>query len=109
MSDDFLGPDPSDTVRAIAGLARLDLDPDEIAALVDELGAILRSFEVLSEFEPSRGVSDRAAPAPLREDRVDADPLKSPPAELAPDWQDGLFVVPRLRAIDGDSDPGDRG
>jgi Asp-tRNA(Asn)/Glu-tRNA(Gln) amidotransferase C subunit len=39
----------------------------------------------------------------VREDVVGADALSRAVEEVAPDWRDGFFVVPRLAALDADA------
>jgi aspartyl-tRNA(Asn)/glutamyl-tRNA(Gln) amidotransferase subunit C len=93
-------------VRQISTLARLDLDEEEVDSLTRELGSILDHMRELSEAEvegvaPMGGVS--AHPAPFREDAQGADPLHLPLERIAPAWEEGLFVVPRLAALDADA------
>jgi aspartyl-tRNA(Asn)/glutamyl-tRNA(Gln) amidotransferase subunit C len=93
-------------VRQISALARLDLDEEEIASLTRELGSILDHMRELGEAEvdgvtPMGGVS--AHPAPFREDLEGADPLHLPLEQIAPAWEERLFVVPRLAALDADA------
>jgi Asp-tRNA(Asn)/Glu-tRNA(Gln) amidotransferase C subunit len=40
------------------------------------------------------------ARTPLREDVVRPDPLALPAADLAPEWREGYFVVPKLGAME---------
>lgn len=112
-------------VDRIAWLARLRLTGAEREDLARELASILEHFEAIrarergwssEREEPGGGVPGGAGPeAPsLRADRVDSDPLRRPLSELAPAWEDGHFVVPRLEALDGGADggtpsPGDEG
>ncbi|MEX2584419.1 MAG: Asp-tRNA(Asn)/Glu-tRNA(Gln) amidotransferase subunit GatC [Gemmatimonadota bacterium] len=91
-------------VEQIAALARLELTPEEIEAMARDLASILdhtRELESLdlAGIEPMGGVSDH--PAPMRDDVPGADPLQRPLQEIAPDWQESFFIVPRLAAMDG--------
>ena len=108
-------------VRHVARLARLQLSEEEVDRLSDELERVLSRFRELEEAEvdgtghgtgeepagASPGVEPETDGSGLRPDEPDADPLARGPGELAPEWKDGFFLVPRLRAL-GD-DVGDGG
>lgn len=86
----------ADTVRHLAGLARISLDDAELAALTDELGSILHSIARVSEVA-SDDVPATSHPIPLnnvtRPDEV-ADVLTQEQALLnAPDSADQMFRV----------------
>jgi aspartyl-tRNA(Asn)/glutamyl-tRNA(Gln) amidotransferase subunit C len=96
---------PEDVAR-IASLARLQLTSEEVEAMSHQLSSILAHMDALAlvdvrEAPAVAGVTD--TPAPLRADEPGADPLARPVAEVAPEWRDGLFVVPRLAALDADA------
>lgn len=102
MSEREPGLDPAE-VRRIARLARLELGEDEVARLAVEMGGILRRFRELEAAEEGRGppvahgeLLGRGIEPRLRPDLPGSDPLAFPPSENAPDWRDGLFVVPGL-------------
>lgn len=98
-----------DRARRIADLARLELGEREVERIAGELGSILRHFSELETVDPEPGarpVLGDLSPR-LRADVPSSDPLSRPPGELAPDWRDGFFVVPRLSAMS--SDGGDDG
>lgn len=103
-----------DEVERVARLARLHLTDGEASSLAREMASILGHFE-----EIRRRGSDGTAPgataggAPgaagpegsgLRRDEVDPDELRSPVPEMAPEWRDGHFVVPRLEALSGSAE-----
>lgn len=87
-----------DEVRHIAGLARLGLDDAQAAAIAVELSSILAHMEVLARVDlaevPADAEPQRAMP--LRRDAGPPIPLSQPPADFAPSFRDGFFVVPRL-------------
>jgi aspartyl-tRNA(Asn)/glutamyl-tRNA(Gln) amidotransferase subunit C len=90
-----------DELRRIARLAELDVTPaeiDRLAAQVDEIVAYVGQLANLAEraepFNPG------PAEAPLRPDAVAPLPLSRPPASFAPEFRDGLFLVPRLPAME---------
>lgn len=89
-------------VRHVANLARLELDDADVDHLAIELASILSHFEELSEVElpPEAELADRGLAPRLRDDEVRSDPLAFPPSEMAPEWREGFFVVPRLPALD---------
>jgi aspartyl-tRNA(Asn)/glutamyl-tRNA(Gln) amidotransferase subunit C len=89
-------------VREVARLARLELDPDEVARLVEEMSSILSHFDALDTLRietEGRAPRGRDLDARTRADAPGSDPLASGPEALAPDWRDGYFVVPRLPAL----------
>lgn len=106
-------------VRHVARLARLDLSEAEVERLAEELGRVLSRFRELEAAEEddlgAGGGDDPADEAPaggsgLRPDRPDADRLARSPGELAPEWDDGFFLVPRLETLGGGpEDAGDAG
>lgn len=94
-----------ETVRALARLARLELDEDELARLAPELERILTAFEVLARHPAA--ASPRATPAiattPASAPRTREDePVRSLARDellsAAPAHEDGFFVVPRTIA-----------
>lgn len=109
------GVDP-DQVRHVADLARLELSEEEVERLSEEMGRVLSRFAELESAEretegdggpapgsrPGETAADGDDDAPLRPDRPDADRLAQEPAEIAPEWRDGFFLVPRLEALGGD-------
>ncbi len=96
-------------VAKVADLARLELADDELEALTRDCRSILEFFEAIRDVDVEGATPAGALehPAPARDDRVDPDQLERQPAEMAPDWRDGYFVLPRLPALDGGSSAGD--
>ena len=86
-------------VRRVAELARLELAPDEEAALAGDLGAILGYVEKLAELDVS-GVPPTAhvldVGGVFREDRVDNAPNVERLLANAPDRWQGFFRVPKI-------------
>lgn len=92
---------PEDVQHA-AKLAEIAVTDDELLRLAAQLGRIVEYVEQLREVPES----ERAEPwlggplqAPLRADVVAPAPLAHPVAELAPEFVDGFFVVPRRVAM----------
>lgn len=87
----------------LAALARLELSEAELGRLIDQLNRILRHVDELAELGPLEGIPEVGAAecaAPLRGEEAGPDTLTMPPSELAPDWREGFFVMPRLAALD---------
>ena len=86
-------------VLRIARLAELDVDEDALPLLAEQMSRILDYVAQLSEVPTSNGVKPYV-PGPdairFRPDEVRPWPLALPPADLAPAFKDGFFVVPKL-------------
>ncbi|HSR41015.1 MAG TPA: Asp-tRNA(Asn)/Glu-tRNA(Gln) amidotransferase subunit GatC [Longimicrobiales bacterium] len=93
-----------DEVERVAALARLRLDEGEAAALTDDLDEILGHMETLASVTDSATEGEspvHEVPAPLRPDGEGSpDVLLRPPAEFAPEWDEGFFLVPRLPGME---------
>ena len=94
-----------DELDKIAALAQLELSEEEADGLTRDCQAILEYFEVIREVDTGDAVVDGSADrsAPLREDRIDSDPLREKLEDLAPDWREAYFILPRLPALDADA------
>lgn len=94
-----------DEVRRVAALARLRLDEASLERLTRDLNGILAHVEKLAEVEldgiaEPEAVQGRATP--FREPGTAPDPLaEGAPADRAPGWREGFFVVPRLPGVEG--------
>lgn len=96
-------------LEKIAKLARLQLDDDELDRLTHDCRLILDYFETVRALTSTLAGGDDAS-TPLREDRVSPDRLSGSPADIAPSWRDGFFILPRLPALDpGGLDAGGTG
>lgn len=86
-------------VGRVAALARLDLSPEEVARLSEELGRILRYMERLNELD-TEGVTPSAHPIPvsgtLRADEPEIFPHIDDMLSQAPDRRDRYYRVPRV-------------
>lgn len=86
-------------VLHIARLAELSVDEAELASLAGQLDAIVRfvaHLESLPAGESAAPFHPGPAQVTLRADEVKPVPLARPLAEMAPEFRDGLLVVPRL-------------
>ena len=88
-----------DQVLKIARLARIEVGPDEAAHLERELNVILAMVERMSQVD-TRGVEPMAHPGEmpqaLREDRVTESDRRADYQALAPQVEDGLYLVPKV-------------
>ena len=109
-------------IHRIAALARVRLDQGEAKRMARDMSSILEHMAVLGgmapEPAPASGVPkgegsmrpfgealDGSGPR-SGEGATTPDPLDRPLERIAPDWRDGLFVVPRLPGVAGA--PGER-
>ena len=92
-----------DDVIHVAKLAELAVRDEDLTRLVDQLNRIVDYVAQLDQ-APADGASDLFLPGPaqvaLREDVPGSVPLARPPAELAPEFADGFFLVPRHGAME---------
>ena len=88
----------ADTVRHVAKLAELDVADTDVSLLASQLESIVAFVEQLGEVECPDDTPIALGPAQvaLREDVVRPIPLARGPAEIAPEFEQGFFVVPRL-------------
>jgi aspartyl-tRNA(Asn)/glutamyl-tRNA(Gln) amidotransferase subunit C len=90
-------------VLHVAKLAELAVNEPDLTRLVEQLNRIVDYVAQLDQ-APAEGASDLFLPGPievaLREDVPGSVPLAQPPAELAPEFADGFFLVPRHGAME---------
>jgi len=88
-----------DDVLRIAHLARIDIDPTEVAPLHAKLGAIFGILDALAAIDTD-GVAPMAhaqdVALPLRDDAVTEGNRRDLYQRVAPAVQDGLYLVPRV-------------
>lgn len=93
----------AEEVLRLARLAELAIDPAELPALTTQLDRIVGFVAQLSGLE-AEGRSDEGsvgtASARLRADEVRPATMARGPAEFAPEFVEGFFVVPRLGTMD---------
>ena len=92
-----------DEVRHVAKLAELAVPEEELDNLVRQLNRIVDYVAALDRL-PADPAVEAFLPGPhevaLRVDEPGPVPLLRPPAELAPDWREGFFLVPRHGAME---------
>jgi len=88
-----------DQVRAIADLARIDVPTSELGRLQDELNGILAMVDAMRAVDTT-GVEPMAHPQAvsqrLRQDRVTETDQRALFQGIAPQTEDGLYLVPRV-------------
>lgn len=86
-------------VLRIAQLAELDVDEAALAPLVEQMSRIIDYVAQLSAV-PASDTLRPFVPGPdairFRADEVNPIPLTIPPADFAPAFKEGFFVVPKL-------------
>ena len=92
-----------DEVRHVARLAELAVKENELDRLVDQLNRIVDYVAQLEQV-PGDVATEPFLPGPhsaaLREDRPAPIPLQHPPADFAPEFLEGFFLVPRHGAME---------
>lgn len=88
-------------VEAVAALARLRLEPEEAERLTSDLNDILDHVAILETLDSTDDAQPPETGVRLRDDVPGADALAAPIAEIAPEWRDGFFLLPRLPALEG--------
>jgi len=90
-------------VLHVARLAKLAVREEELDRLVDQLNRIV-DYVAQLDAVPTDRMTAPFLPGPqaldLREDVPGPVPLARPPAEIAPEFADGFFLVPRHGAME---------
>ena len=88
-----------DQVRRIAHLARLDLAPQEVAPVAERLNRVLGLIEQMRAVDTA-GIDPMAHPLDasqrLRPDVVTEQDQREACQSVAPQKQDGLYLVPKV-------------
>ena len=86
-------------IARIADLARLEVTPDEAAALQQQLNGILAMIDQMRSVDTS-GVEPMSHPQQamqrMREDRVTEHDERASFQAIAPAVEDGLYLVPKV-------------
>ena len=92
-----------DDVLHVARLAELAVREGELDRLVDQMNRIVDYVAQLDQV-PADRMAEPFLPGPaaaaLREDVPNPVPLARSPAEIAPEFRDGFFLVPRHGAME---------
>lgn len=92
----------AEDVRHVARLAELAVAEADLPVLAEQLEGIVAFVAQLNEVRVPEGTGhvsvgpDRLV---LREDRVDPIPMSRTPAEMAPAFEQGFYVVPKLGGL----------
>jgi aspartyl-tRNA(Asn)/glutamyl-tRNA(Gln) amidotransferase subunit C len=88
-----------DQIARIAELARLELSPADSAAMQQQLNGILAMVDAMSAVD-TRGVEPMSHPQQamqrLREDEVTERDARERFQAIAPEVEDGLYLVPKV-------------
>jgi aspartyl-tRNA(Asn)/glutamyl-tRNA(Gln) amidotransferase subunit C len=92
-----------DEVLHVAKLAELAVRDEDLDRLVAQMNRIVDYVAQLDQV-PADHIAEPFLPGPpaveLREDVPGPVPLARPPAEFAPEFRDGFFLVPRHGAME---------
>ncbi len=95
-----------DDVLHVAHLAELKVAEHEVGPLVSQLNGIVDFVAQLASAAIPEGTPEfTVGPTQVafRADVVAPEPLARSAERMAPDWQDGFYVVPRLAHQEGES------
>jgi aspartyl-tRNA(Asn)/glutamyl-tRNA(Gln) amidotransferase subunit C len=94
-----------DEILRVAKLAELDVPAQDVEALAAQIGRIVDYVAQLNDV-PTGDATEPFQAGPtavtLREDVPGSVPLVHAIASFAPEFRDGLFLVPRLGAMEGE-------
>lgn len=94
-----------DDILRVAQLAQLDVPARDVEALAAQIGRIVDYVAQLNEVPAGESAQPfQAGPAntPLREDVPGSVPLVRGVDTFAPEFRDGLLLVPRLGAMEAE-------
>ena len=92
-------------ILRVAQLAELDVPPQDVEALVAQIGRIVDYVAQLNNVPAGDSAAPFQAGPPtvtLRADEPGSVPLVHDIASFAPEFRDGLFLVPRLGSMEGE-------
>ena len=99
----------AEDVQRIGELARLHLEDDEVERLTSDLNAILQHVDSLRDLGSTKRSEDSSQIgsklAPISAEHIQGpDKLIEKPADFAPEWQDGFFIVPAPPGVNPSGD-----
>ncbi len=91
-------------IERLAALARVGVDAASLERLTKQIGDILDYAAQLEAVDAANAEPFRPGPGhtPLRSDVVDPPPMTLRPAQMAPEFAQGFYVVPKVGEL-GDS------
>ncbi len=94
-----------DDILRVAKLAELDVPAQDVEALAAQIGRIVDYVAQLGDVPAGESAAPfQAGPSAvtMREDVPGSVPLVHDVATFAPEFRDGLFLVPRLGSMEGE-------
>jgi aspartyl-tRNA(Asn)/glutamyl-tRNA(Gln) amidotransferase subunit C len=94
-----------DQMLRVAQLAELDIPPQDVEALAAQIGRIVDYVAQLNDVPAGESAAPFLAgpqSVTLRDDVPGSVPLVHDIASFAPEFRDGLFLVPRLGSMEGE-------
>ena len=96
-------------VQRIREPARLHLENDELERLTSDLNAILRHVDSLRDLGSTERPEDSSQIGsklePVSHEHVEGpDKLREMPADFAPEWKEGFFIVPAPPGVNPSGD-----
>jgi aspartyl-tRNA(Asn)/glutamyl-tRNA(Gln) amidotransferase subunit C len=89
-------------VERIARLASLGVDESSLHELTKQIADILKyiaQLEAVEAEESSAPAHFGPASASLRPDRIDPIPMSLAPQEMAPEFEAGFYIVPKVEGV----------
>ena len=89
-------------VERIARLASLGVDESSLHELTRQIADILKciaQLEAVEAEEASAPAHFGPASAPLRPDKTDPIPMSLAPREMAPEFDAGFYIVPKVEGV----------
>jgi aspartyl-tRNA(Asn)/glutamyl-tRNA(Gln) amidotransferase subunit C len=86
-------------IERVAALARVAVDAASLDRLTTQIGAILdyvAQLEAVDAAEDANAFRPGPGSAPLRRDVVDPPPMTLTPEAMAPEFEQGFYVVPKV-------------
>lgn len=87
------------TIEKLATLARLEIDDQHVEEISQRLGSVLELVDQLQAADTNNLMSSSHAPQAtqrLREDKVTESDQRDAFQAIAPDTEDGLYLVPKV-------------
>ncbi len=86
-------------IERVAALARISVDTTSLDRLTRHIGEILdyvAQLEAVDAAEDAKPFRPGPGHTPLRRDVVDPPPMTLTPEEMAPEFEHGFYVVPKV-------------
>ncbi len=93
---------PREEVERLARLASLGVDEsslDELAKQIDDIVKYIAQLEAVDAEEASAPAQVGPTSAPLRPDTRNPIPMSAPPREMAPEFAEDFYIVPKVEGM----------